>query len=409
MPTFSYQAIDVDGHEVAGTLEAGGLGAAIDKVRALGLFPGSVNEDSAGGGSLRRFFGVLAGLRFGRKSRQARIALFTRELADLLTAGVPLPLSLSILHDRQKPGRLKNVLRELARDVEAGIALSDALEKHRLLFDDIFVNIVRATEEKQALPEMLYWHHEATKKDRALKLKAKYFVRIPLTLLVMACLYFILFITISFPPFAEIFLDMGGSLSPRKSFLMNSYNLIHGSSLEILCALIVAIFAFKALSRIKIVRSAWDATLLLLPIWGNIIRKISIARFARTLRALMRIGIPFDRAINIAADTIGNSVLHNSVLIEINNIGNGQGISPLEKTFRLLSPHTLNLVSGSREKKDFSAILAKFADTSEQEVTHLMDIVILLVTPCMILLFSWGLLTIIVALFTWNGSIGDLV
>ena len=93
MPTFSYQAINVDGQEVAGTLDAGGLGAAIDKIRELGLFPDSVKSDSEAG-ALRRFFGMLAGLRFGEKSRQTQIALFTRELADLLAAGVALPLSL---------------------------------------------------------------------------------------------------------------------------------------------------------------------------------------------------------------------------------------------------------------------------------------------------------------------------
>jgi type II secretory pathway component PulF len=409
MPTFSYQAIDVDGRQVAGTLEASGLSAAIDKVRALGLFPDSVKDDSGESDDSPSFFDTLAGLRFGKKAREAGISLFTRELADLLAGGVSLPLSLSILHDRQKPGKLKNVLHELATDVEAGVALSDALDTHRLWFDEIFVDIIRAAEEKKALPKALHLCDEIVKNNHALELKARCFVDIPLKLILTACLYFIFFITISFPPFANIFMTWRWAISSRKAFLLDTYNLIHGSSLEIVCAFIVAILAFKALLRIRILRSLWDATLLLLPVWGNITRKITTVKFARTLGALIRFEIPFGRAIDIAANTIGNSVLKKNALIQVNNILNGERVSPLRKRFRLLNPHTLNLIYDSRGEKAVSTILSRIADTCEQEVTHLMGSVILLVTPCLIFLIGWGLLNIIAALFAWNGSVGDLV
>ena len=412
MPIFSYQAIDVDGQEVAGTLEAGGLGAAIDKVRALGLFPGSVNEDSAGGGSLRRFFGVLAGLRFGRKSRQARIALFTRELADLLTAGVPLPLSLSILHDRQKPGRLKNVLRELARDVEAGIKLSDALEKHKKLFGDLCPQLIREGERSGRLEEALAMLADLNQTRLAqAKARRKAFRR-PRTVLGIGFLLFLYSYAYALPVLVELFGDWGISHMAPMRCTLDLTVFLKKHFLELLGYPILAFFAAKALLKLRPIRATRDAALFRLPPFRKLSRTIASSQLARPLGMFLSMGASFPDALRGARPAIDNLSATKAVDRIASSIEDGENTADSLEKGRVFHPTILKMLVMAGDADDPAEALQKTADACDDRMEESLAIISEWFTGALLLLFTllaiWVFITVL-AMFDFIHLGGDLV
>ncbi len=346
MPTFSYQAIDVDGHEVTGSIEAGGLGAAVDKIRMLGLFPGSVKKDSAEADGPLRFFHMRAGLRFGKKSRQARIVLFTRELADLLASGVPLPLSLRILYDRQKSGKLKNVLRELALDVEAGVALSEALEKHKNLLGDISPQIARAGERSGRLAEALEMLADLNQRRLAqARTKRKAFTR-PTNILVVGFLLFlyqyvvmlpVLVIMFPYPPYGRHSPWFVKSTLDFIAFFKGYFWLFMGF------AVLIALSA-KPLLRLTAIRAIRDAVLFRLPPFRRLSRIIAATQLARPLCMFLSLGASFPDALRSARPSANNLSAAKAVNQIASSIEDGGNIADAMEKSRLFHPTIVKML-----------------------------------------------------------------
>ena len=367
MPTFSYQAIDADGQEVAGTLEAGGLGAAIDKVRALGLFPDSVKDDSAEAGAPRRFFGVLAGLRFGRKSRQARIALFTRELADLLAGGVPLPLSLSLLHDRQRSGGLKRILSNLAADIDGGVRLSETMAKYPKSFGEFYVSMIQTGEDNgnletavQDLAQFLEEDNALIKKTTRrtgrslLKLFAGYWALIYLTRVIR---YFTGGI------FSEIPLFEPNSISGR---LLGTIDLLMTWTEQtwffILWCGIFSLLGMKALDLFGPSRRVRDHLLMRSPYSRRRVKNVSVIQFTKAIGTLMACGAPVDRSLTPAIKAIDNRAIPRKFTRISGMIKGGATVAHAFEKSGLLAPLALSMIAAGERTDSLDSALLKVAD-----------------------------------------------
>ena len=411
MPTFSYQAIDADGHEVAGTLEARGLGAAIDKIRMLGLFPGSVNEDSANGDSTSRFFGMLAGLRFGKRSRDARVAIFTRELADLLAGGVPLSLSLTILRDRQKPGGLKNVLRELAQDVEAGAELSDALDKQRKTFGDFPPQIVRQGEKsgrlKEALEDLADFKQRQWAHARAMR---KSLGR-PVLLLVFGLALFIYLFVILFPA-------LTGSTGIFPSYWWHRRRLTPWS----VSVTLVFVGAFKSyfltvavggivfmaarllLLKVRIVRALRDAAVLRLPFFRKSARALAASQLARPFSALISLGASFPDALKGARHAIDNQSAAKAVGEMALDLEEGEALEDSAGRLGWLSPVAVHLLGKAGVADDPIEILRNAADDCDDRLDATIEARSRAFTSVLLGMFIWLALWLILLIILLNVS-----
>lgn len=388
MPTFSYQAIDVDGQEVAGTLQAGGLGEAVDRIRALGLFPSSI-KGAAKPGVLRRSFAMLAGLRFGKKSRELQVTLFTRELADLVAGGAPLPLSLSILHDRQKPGRLKNAVRELADDVEAGSELSDALENHKKLLGDFCPQLVRAGERGGRLEEALAMQADLNQRWLTQARAKKKAFRRPFGFLVVGFLLFLYTYVFALPPYAELFSDLGGALGAPTKLTLYLIVFLKKHFLEFLGYPILAFLAAKALLKLRAIRAVRDAVLFRLPVIGRLSRTIASSQLIRPLGMFLSLGVPLPDALRGARPAVNNQSAAKAVDRIASSIEGGENIADSLEKERLFHPMTVKMLDMAGDADDPTKALQKTADACDDRMECSVDIISEWFTGALLLLFTW--------------------
>lgn len=368
MPTFSYQALDVDGQEVAGTLEAGRLGAAVDNIRALGLFPSSIKGD-AEAGALRRFLGMLAGMRFGKKSRKARIALFTRELADLLAGGVPLPLSIAILHDRQKSGRLKKILSKLTTDVDGGIPLSEAMAEYPETFGEFCVTMIQMGEDKgdletavQSLARFLEENNALVKRTTRrtgrslLKLYAGFWVVIYLTRIIGN------FIFMGGESSGYLWFEAGSTSNQvlRAIFSFMTWTEL-AWTLILLCG-ILSLLGMKLLDLSGPSRSVRDRFLLGSPFSGRLVKNVGLIQFTKAIGTLLAGGASLDRSLTPAIEAVGNRAMSGKLSQVSSLIKGGETVANALEKSGILAPSALSVIAAGEQTGSLDSAMLKVAN-----------------------------------------------
>lgn len=413
MTRFKYVAMSNQGKEVTGFIESENTADAIGKLREKGLFPTSVTADKAGkpqktapgatpsGGQATKSSFMNFEIKFlaPKRVKSGVLALFTRQLATLIDAGLPLLRSLNVLKEQQKPGCLKNTLSEVAVMVEGGSSFSEALAKFPKIFTKLYVNMIKAGEAGGVLEVVLNRLAEFAEKSEKLKKKVKSAMVYPAFVITVAAAVLIFLVTFIVPKFAEMFDDLDLQLPWMTSFLITVSNVFKKQWYIPIGVIIVLVVALKLVRRSKQGKLYIDKLLLKFPLIGMLISKIAIARFTRTLGTLITSGVPILQALVIVKDTAGNEVICRSVEKVHDSIREGESIVEPLRASKVFPPMVVSMIDVGEETGALAEMLIKIADNYDEDVDAAVEGLTSLLEPFLIVFLALVVGFIVIAMF----------
>jgi type IV pilus assembly protein PilC len=423
MPTFTVEAMDNKGKRVKAEIDAASANDAIAKAKQKGLKPMNVKEKADGqpaspavppaGGpgapareSAPPIGAVPTGGRTPRKSlffagrvRHKQLTQFTQQLSVLMDAGLPIVRSLKILGNQQKPGLLKNILVEVADDVETGSSFSEALGKHPKTFDKLYVNMVKAGEAGGVLDVILQRLAAFMERMEALRRKIIGASIYPVVVIVIAVAVVLAIMTFIVPKFEDVFKQVNVPMPGLTLILMAISGFIKGFWWAIILAPIVAWFGVKAWGRTKSGRFTIDRMKLNLPLVGQIIKKSVISRFCRTLGTLLQSGVPILEALSIIKNATGNEVVALAIEKVHDSIREGESIAEPLATSGVFDDLVINMIDVGEETGELDKMLLKIADNYDAEVDAAVGALMSVLEPMLIVGLGMTVGFIVVALF----------
>jgi type IV pilus assembly protein PilC len=416
MARFNYVALDTRGQEATGLVEAPSSNAAISQLRQAGYFPTSVIEEAisgADGQQARDREAKMARLTkprakkgivlFERKKVKSKVLMiFTRQLATLIDSGLPLLRSLNVLAKQERDKVLKKTINRVADSVQSGSTFSDALALHPRIFNDLYVNMVKAGEVGGVLELVLNRLSEFQEKAAKIKNKvvaAMVYPGIVMTMAVGIMGFLLVFIV---PKFEMIFHDLLGDkpLPPVTRFVIGSSDFLKDHGFIVLGVVVAVVTLYKFIGRTRGGRLVIDSFKLRMPLFGNLNRKTAISRFARTLGTLVTSGVPILQALNITRETAGNSSIARAISQVHDSVKEGESIvQPLEAS-RVFPPMVVSMVDVGEETGKLPEMLLKIADVYDDEVDNAVAAITSMLEPIMIVFLALIVGTIVLALFT---------
>jgi len=340
-----------------------------------------------------------SGFSIGGGVKAKDLATFTSQLSTLQDAGLPIVRSLKILQAQTKAGNLKNVLVEVADDVESGNTFSEALSKHPRIFDKLYVNMVKAGEMGGVLDTILRRLSEFMEKSEKLKRRVKGAATYPVAILCVSAGIVAAILMLVVPNFQKIFSDLKVELpAPTQVLIMLSEQLKNIWWMAAL-GIFAFIIAYKIFTSNKFGRTTMDRFFISLPVLGDVIRKSSISRFTRTLGTLIASGVPILDALNIVRNAISNSVISDAITKVYESIREGESIAdPLAKSGEF-DDIVINMIDVGEETGELDKMLTKIADNYDEEVDVLVGSLMTLMEPALIIFLGGTVGFIVVALF----------
>ena len=409
MPKYAYKALNSEGLEVFGVVQADSQALAINDVRTLGLFPTQVREArKSDERRARKEKRGLSELYFGGvKTKQ--LCVMTRQLATLIDAGLPLLRSINVLVAQLKPCKLRDILRENASDIQSGSTFSEALAKHPKQFDRLFVNMVRAGEVGGMLEVVLNRLADYMERRQALKRKVRAALIYPIAVLIIAfCIVMFLLIKVV-PVFAEIFADFDAELPAPTQFLITAGDFMVYEWWKLVTGIFWSIIIVKLLMKSHAVKRVTDRVVLKIPLVGDLVTKVAVARFARTLGTLITSGVPILQALRITRETIGNEVIQNAIDKVHDSIKEGDTIAaPLDEA-KVFPAMVVNMIDVGEETGSLDAMLMKVADIYDAEVEAAVEAMLALLEPIIIIVLGGIIGFIVISLYLPIFTLGDAV
>lgn len=409
MSKFAYKAINKDGKEAFGIVEAESQALAINDVRNLGLYPTQVREATKGDEKrARRQKGGVSELYFGGvKAKQ--LVIMTRQLSTLIDAGLPLLRSINILIAQQKPSKLRDILREIGSDIQQGSTFSEALAKHPKQFDRLYVNMVRAGELGGMLEVVLARLAIFMERRAALRRRVKGAMIYPSAVIIIAtCIVSFLLIKVV-PVFAEVFKDFGKGLPGPTQFLVDVGDFMAYRWWLLLLGLNSTIIVMKLLHKIPALKRGMDWVVLKVWLIGDLVTKVAVARFARTLGTLITSGVPILQALRITKETIGNYVIECAIQKVHDSIKEGDTIAaPLDES-KVFPAMVVNMIDVGEETGSLDTMLIKVADIYDAEVEAAVEAMLQMMEPIIIIVLGAIIGFIVISLYLPIFNLGDAI
>jgi type IV pilus assembly protein PilC len=416
MPRYTYVALDSRGQESTGLVEAESTNEAIGQLRQAGYFPTSVYEEGKGGGRdgktsrksaarlrpARTSFASKEITLFQRKTIKPKVLMiFTRQLATLVDSGLPLLRGLNVLAKQEKDPVLKKTINKLADGVQGGGTFSESLAQHPRIFNNLYVNMVKAGELGGVLELVLSRLAEFQEKAAKIKNKVVAAMVYPMIVIVLAISILSFLLVFIVPKFEAIFHDMLGNkpLPAITRFVINVSRFVQGNWVVLIGALIAIIAAYKFANRTD--RGRWfiDGIKLRMPLFGDVIRKTAISRFSRTLGTLVTSGVPILQALHITRETAGNTVIADAISKVHERVKEGESIvQPLEAS-GAFPPMVTSMIGVGEETGKLPEMLLKVADVYDEEVDNSVAAMTAALEPIMIVFLALIVGTIVIALF----------
>jgi type IV pilus assembly protein PilC len=329
------------------------------------------------------------------------LMIFTRQLATLIDAGLPLLRGLNVLAKQERDSVLKNTINKLADSVQGGSTFSEGLAQHPRIFNDLYVNMVRAGELGGVLEVVLTRLAEFQEKAQKIKNKVVAAMVYPIIVLVLAMAIMTFLLVFIVPRFEAIFHDMlGDKPLPAITLFVISVSGFMQNHWEILLGgLFAVIVAYKLIARTRSGRRILDRIKLRAPLFGDLIRKTSISRFSRTLGTLVTSGVPILQALTITRETAGNSVIARAISQVHDSVKEGESIvQPLEAS-GAFPPMVISMIDVGEETGQLPEMLLKIAEVYDDEVDNSVAALTSLLEPIMIVFLALVVGTIVIALF----------
>lgn len=383
MPLFSYQATNAAHKTVSGTLNAIDRTTAMSLMAKQGLKPISIEIQSSVKKGGKAFFKP--------KVKVTDLVLFTRQLSTMVSAGVPLLRSLTTMRDQVENPTLREVINDLIKDVQGGVSLADAMQKHPDVFSDIFVNMIRAGEAAGIVDDILKRLASQVEKNASMRKKIKSASTYPVVLLILTVGAFMGLMIFIIPRIAAILKDIGGPdaklpvitqvMINVSSFMTSYWYIVIGGGFLI-------IFFLKRYIKTPVGRYQFHSLVLKIPILNNLIIKISVARFTRTFAALIGAGVSVVEALKVTSRAVGNDVYRKAIDDAANEVVNGKQLSQALEGNKLFPGIVPQMLAVGEETGQTDVVLVKVADFYDEEVDAIIDSLSSILEPVMIVIMG---------------------
>jgi len=392
--TFSYKVRDKAGKLVEGQLEAENAQLVVSKLRSMGYVP--IEIEQQGSKSLSKDIKIPF---LTDRVKLKDVSIFSRQFATMISSGLSMLRSLYILAEQTESKPLAEIVNQVRTDVERGASLSAALAKHPKAFNRLYVAMVRAGEAGGVLDSVLQRLATTIEKQVELRRKVKSAMTYPavvsclVLLLVTAMLLFVI------PMFQNIFGQLGGKLPVPTQILINVSNVVRKLWFIVFAAEAAAVFAFRKWINSENGRKRWDTLKLKAPVFGPLAQKTALARFGRTLSALVRSGVPILESLDIVAETAGNWVVANAVRDTQQQVKRGEPLSKRLEEHPVFPPMVVQMMTVGEETGALDEMLDKIADFYDEEVEAMVNGLTSLIEPILIVVMGVVIGGMIIALY----------
>lgn len=410
MPTFHYIALDQNGQEVAGELDATSEAEAVNLLRQSQLYPTQVAQEGKGDAAVKKRAKATAPKGKGKavkagasaKVKAKVLMIFTRQLATLIDSGLPLLRGLTVL-SRQEPNPvMKSTVTTIAENVQTGSTFSETLSQYPKIFSKLYINMVKAGELGGVLEIVLNRLAEYQEKAQKLKNKIVAAMVYPIIVMFIAVAIMVFLMLVIVPRFEKIFEDMLGDKNklPELTKLVIGFSRWMGEYFIFLAGgAVLIVVGWKLYASTPGGRRAIDKLKLKLPLFGDVQRKTAISRFSRTLGTLVTSGVPILQALNITRETAGNTVIADAITKVHDAVKEGESmVAPLEAS-NVFPPMVISMVDVGEETGQLPEMLLKIADVYEDEVDNAVSALTSMLEPLMIVMLALVVGVIVMALF----------
>ncbi|HEY2802169.1 MAG TPA: type II secretion system F family protein [Chthoniobacterales bacterium] len=392
MLTFSYQARDGAGNIVNGIQDALNEENAVSSLMSRGLMVLSLQQKASATRKRNKLLSV----------KETDLVLFTRQLATMIEAGISLTQALTALYeqcDAKRQKNLQHVISDITARVQGGETLHESIAKHPRVFNRLYISMVKAGEHGGLLSEILDRLAGFLESTARLRKKIKSAMTYPVIVVSIAFLITTFLIVRVVPVFGEIFKDFGSKLPAPTQFLLNVSDFVRGNWYFLILGIGGVIFGARAFLRSTRGRQLADRWKLKLPVFGPLIQKIAMSRFARTFAQLIRSGVPILEVLDIVGGSAGNHVVEESVRGASADVEKGDNLSVALSKKKIFPPMLLRMVAAGESTGRIDTMLEKMADFWDEEIEALLDAMTSLIEPLLIVFLGVIVGGIVIAMF----------
>jgi type II secretory pathway component PulF len=398
MATYIYQAKKDPQNTVEGRIEAQSEREAIEKISLLGLVPISLREDNVAAVETAPAQAMVSVGKSGVRLSSREITIFSRQLASLLKSGVPILRSLVIIRDQAANRKLKSIVQNIYKEVEAGSVFSSVLAQYPRVFPPLFIALIRAGEDSGALPEVLFKISDYRAKQEEVVSRFKMAMVYPALMAFVGVGTVVFMLTFVMPRLTKLYENMGQSLPiPTRILIAASSGLQQGWfwALAIALAVIIVVKRYSLTAAGKIFFSVIQLNL---PVFGNLVLKAELARFSRTLELLLRSGISILRAINVTIPVLDNEIIKSQLSASYKELEQGGSLGRSLKTSKVIPAFMCNLLIVGEETGKLDDALTEVASSYERDTDEAIRVMSSLLEPLMILFMGLVVGFIVVAM-----------
>jgi len=389
--TYAFKAIDIAGAQSKGELDADSKQAVSDQLKARGLIVLDIAEKHAA---------KEIELPFLNRVKPADLTVMTRQLSTMVSSGMSILRALYVLEQQTENKKLCAVIVQVRKDVEAGLPLSDALERHRKIFNPLFVAMVRAGETGGVLDSALLRVADQLEKEDSLRRQVKSAMMYPSVILTFAGGVLLAIVTFIVPVFEGIFKDLGGDLPAITKLTVAMSDVVTGFWWAIIPSFFAVVFAFLKWKKTPRGRNLWQRFCLKIPFKiGDIVLKVALARWSRTFSALTSAGVPLLQALDITGKTAGNVVVEKAMDDVVNSVKSGGSIAAPLKASDAFPTMVGHMVGVGEETGALDTMLAKIADFYEDQVNAAVKSLTSILEPVMIVVVGAIVGFIVIAMY----------
>ncbi len=401
---YEYAVRDKSGKVVKGRIEASTEAAVANRLKTMGMAPLSISEVQNTG--LQREITIPG---FGEKVTLKDLAIMSRQMATMISAGLSLLRTLAILAEQTECKPLAKVIAQVRSDVETGQALSSSMAKHKQVFPPLMINIIRAGETGGFLEQALLSVATNYEAEVALRSKIKSAMTYPVMVFIMAIVAVIGMLLFIVPIFKNMFADLGGKLPVATQFLVTLSEMMRWLAPVLLVSFIVFSIWWQKNKNEDAVRSRVDPLKLKTPVFGPLFQKVAIARFTRNFGTMMGAGVPILQALDIVGETSGNYVIEKAVRAVQESVRTGQTLAGPLADHPVFPPMVVQMIAVGEDSGAIETMLHKVAEFYDQEVESTTEQLTSLIEPLMIGVLGVIIGGMIIALYMPVFSIFDLI
>ncbi|MBP8718554.1 MAG: type II secretion system F family protein [Candidatus Atribacteria bacterium] len=401
MATFSYRARDNSGQIYTGTIEGDSQEAIIDRLREMKYFIISIEKKSSGL--------ISKEVTFLKSIKIRDLAIFYRQFATMVSAGLTLVNCLEILSKQTENRLLAKKIEDIKKRVEQGSTLADAFASHPETFSKLYINMIKAGEVGGVLDEILNRMATLTEKEYELRQKVKSAMAYPGFVIGAALVMAIFMLAFILPQFVGMFQQFGGELPLLTRILVTFTEIFNHYWYICLAVVVLLVFLFISYSRTKQGHKNIDRLKIKIPVFGNLILKTCINRFTRTLGTLIRSGVPIIQSLRISAESVGNDVIAEAVMQAADRIKEGQSIStPLEES-KVFPPMVTQMILVGEESGELETMLLNVAQFYDQEVDRAVEKLTSVIEPILMAVVAVGVGVMVIAMYLPIFSMVNLI